>query len=62
LCEYAVKVQLFVAGGHPEILPVISEVFFLLLAFFIGEGHAALFAKRRVCQHIVVEFRATGDQ
>jgi hypothetical protein len=28
----------------PEILAVIGEVFFLLLAFFVGKGLAALFS------------------
>jgi hypothetical protein len=36
---------LFVAGGDPEVLAVVGEVFFFLFAFFIGEGHAALLAE-----------------
>jgi hypothetical protein len=48
------KVELLVACGSPEVLTVVSEVFFFLLAFFVGEGHAALFSKGRVGEDVIV--------
>ncbi len=54
------KVELLVACVCPEILPVVSEVFFFLLAFFIGEGHAALLSKGRVCEDVIVRVARIG--
>ena len=34
----------------------------LLLAFLVGEGHAALFAERRIGEDIVHRFRGLGDE
>ena len=40
-----IGVQLLVAGGCPEVLPVVGEVFFFLFAFGVGKGLTALFTK-----------------
>jgi hypothetical protein len=37
------KIKLLVEGGGPEALAVIGEVFFLLLAIFVGKGLAESF-------------------
>jgi hypothetical protein len=39
------EVQLLVAGGCPEVLATVGEVFFFLFAFFVGKGLTALFTK-----------------
>jgi hypothetical protein len=36
---------LLVAGGCPEVLAIVGEVFFFLFAFFVRKGLTALFAK-----------------
>jgi hypothetical protein len=54
------KVELFVAGGGPEILPVIGQVVLLLLALVVGEGHAAFLAEGWIRQHIVVAFAGSA--
>jgi len=41
------KVELLIAGGYAKILSIIVKIFLFLLAFLIGEGHAAFFAKAR---------------
>ena len=47
------KVKLFVGCGCPEVLPVICQVFFFLLTFFIGEAHGALLAEWGIGQYII---------
>ena len=47
------EIQLLVARSGPEIQPVVSEIFFLLFAFFIGEGQAALLPEGRIGEHII---------
>ena len=42
------EVELFVAGGDPEVLTIVGEVFFFLFACFVGKCHAAFFTKRRI--------------
>jgi hypothetical protein len=37
------QVQLLVAGGCLEVLAIVGDVFFFLLAFFAGKGLTALF-------------------
>jgi hypothetical protein len=39
------KVQLFVACGGLEVLAVVNEIIFSFLAFFVCQGHAALYSK-----------------
>lgn len=39
------KVQLFVGTGCPEILTVINEILFLLLALLVGKGEGGLLPK-----------------
>src|SRR5690606_16254723 len=56
------KVELLVAGGGPEILAVVGEVFFFLFAFGVGKGLAAFLAERRVGQHVIVALRRSRDQ
>jgi hypothetical protein len=47
------EVELLVARGSPEILAVVAQVLLFLLAGFVGDGHAALLAERRIGQHVV---------
>ena len=47
------KVELFIRAGRPEILPVVDQILFFLLLFFIGEGDGGFFTERRVRQYIV---------
>ena len=47
------KVQLLIGAGCPEILSVVDEILFFLLAFFVSEGQRGFFAKRRIRQNIV---------
>ena len=56
------KVQLFVAGGSPEILTVIGQVVFFLFPLFVGKGLAALFAEWRIGQYIIVSSGRSGYQ
>jgi hypothetical protein len=56
------EVELFVGGGSVEVLAVVDQVLFLLLSGFVGEGHAALFAKGGIGKHVVVGFLRWGDQ
>ena len=56
------EIQLLVAGRYPEILPVVGKVFLFLLACFVGKGHAALFAERRIGEHIIISCFRSGDQ
>lgn len=43
------EIELLVAAGGPEILTVIDEILFLLLAFLIGKGEGGFFAEGWVC-------------
>ena len=56
------KVQLLVAGRHPEILPVVGQVFGVLLALIVGKGHAALLAEGRIGQHIIHPQAGIGNE
>lgn len=42
------EVQLFVGAGRPEILAVVNQILFFLLAFFIGHGDGGFLAKGRI--------------
>ena len=46
------KIELFIGGGSPEILPVIGKLLFALGSIFIGDGDAASFAEWRIGQYI----------
>lgn len=48
------EVELLVACSDPEVLAVVGQIFFLLLSFIIGEGHAALLPEGRIGKHVVV--------
>ena len=56
------KVQLFVGTGCPEILAVINEVFFLLLALLVGKGEGGLFTKGRIGQNIIHTVAGVGQK
>ena len=56
------KVELLVRSRRPEVLAVVDEVLLLLLAFLIGEGHAALLAEGRIGEHVVDTSGRLGDQ
>jgi hypothetical protein len=56
------EVELFVGRGGPEILPVVDEVFLLLFALLVGEGHRTLFAEGRIGQYVIHGERRLGDE
>ena len=56
------KVELFIRAGRPEILPVIDQILFFLLLFFIGEGDGGFFTERRVRQYIVYTITRVRQQ
>ena len=56
------EVELLVGAGGPEVLPVVDQVLFLLFPFLVGEGQGRLFAKGRVCEHIVEPLAGIGEQ
>ena len=56
------KIQLLVGRGFPEILALIGQRLAVFLTFLVGDGHAALLAKRRIRQHIVHLAAGLADQ
>ena len=48
------KVELFVCGCCPEILPVIGQVFRILCAISICDGHELFLPKGRVRKNIII--------
>ena len=47
------KVKLLVACRYPKILTIVGKLLFFLLSFFVGKGHTAFLAKRRIGEHII---------
>ena len=56
------EIELFVGAGGPEVLAVIHQIFFLLLALLIGEGECRLLAEGRVGQDIIEPLAGVGEQ
>ena len=56
------EIELLVGACRPKVLPVVHEIILLLLTLLVGEGHAALFAKRGIGQHIVKPPATVGDE
>ena len=48
------EIELLVARGCPEIIAIDDERFLRLLVRLVDDGHAALFAERRIGQHDVI--------
>lgn len=56
------EVELLIGAGGPEVLPVVDQILFLLFSLLVGEGQGRLFAKGRVCEHIVKPLTGVGEQ
>lgn len=56
------EIQLLVRRGRPEILPVVGQIVFFLLAFLVGETHRAFLTERRIRQHVIEAFTGIRHQ
>ena len=56
------KVELLVGAGRPEILAVVDQILFFLLAFLVGHGNGGLFAEGRVGEDVIHTVAGIGEQ
>jgi hypothetical protein len=56
------EIELFVGAGGPEVLAVVDEVFLLVFASVVGEGHAALLAEGGIGKDVIEAFAGVGDE
>ena len=56
------EVQLLVGTGRPEILTVVDQILFFLLALLVGHGDGGLFAEGRVGEDVIHTVAGIGEQ
>ena len=56
------EVELLVGAGRPEILAVVDQILFFLLALLVGHGNGGLFAEGRVGEDVIHTVAGIGEQ